>query len=238
MTRERKIVQLQVRLARIAARHAPAALACSLGADDMVLLDVARRHAPAIEVFVLDTGRLHEETYRLLERIRARYGFQPRVLLPEPAALERFVGEHGVNPFYRSVELRRACCELRKVAPLARALAGKAAWITGQRRQQSPTRAGLAPQQFDSRHGILKFNPLADWTDGDVWAYLRRFDVPYNELHDRGYPSIGCSPCTRPVTAGEDPRAGRWWWEQPETKECGLHTGPRDAHAQGAPAHV
>ena len=210
-------------LQRIARDHAPSTLANSLGVEDMVLTDLIARHAPAIEVFVLDTGRLHAETYQLLARVADRYDLRVRVLSPQTPAIEDFVNREGINAFYRSVELRKACCDIRKVEPLRRALAGKRAWITGMRRQQSVTRRDLPEQEFDSGNGLEKFNPLAAWTEQDVWAYVGRFEVPYNPLHDKGYPSIGCEPCTRPVAPGDDLRAGRWWWEDPEHKECGLH---------------
>jgi len=207
----------------IARTFSPAALASSLGAEDMVLTDLIAKHAPAIELFTLDTGRLHGETHRLLQRITDHYALRIRVVHPQAEALERLVAEDGINGFFMSVEKRKACCRVRKVEPLALALAGQRAWITGLRRAQGLSRAGLRLRERDAVHGLEKFNPLADWQEREVWAYLRRFDVPYNELHDRGFPSIGCQPCTRAVTPGEDVRAGRWWWEQPDGRECGLH---------------
>ncbi|MFO1398929.1 MAG: phosphoadenylyl-sulfate reductase [Burkholderiales bacterium] len=213
-------------LARIAREHAPAVFASSFGAEDMVVLDLLARHARGIGVFTLDTGRLPEETHALVARSRRHFGLPIDVYVPDAAALEAFVRTHGVNAFYDSVELRRQCCALRKTAPLARALAGKAAWVTGLRRAQSVTRSDLPLAEVDRVHGIHKFNPLADWSEEDVWAYLRERGVPYNPLHDRGYRSIGCAPCTRAVAPGEDVRAGRWWWENPEHKECGLHRRP------------
>jgi phosphoadenosine phosphosulfate reductase len=211
-------------LRRIAVEHAPAAFANSLGAEDMVLTDIIFEDELPIEVFTLDTGRLPNETYALLDAIAARYGARPRVLFPRSDAVEAYVASHGVNGFYNSVELRKACCHIRKVEPLRRALAGKKAWITGLRREQAVTREDLAVQSFDAANGLMKFNPLADWSHDEVWAYIRTHAVPYNALHDRGYPSIGCAPCTRAVAPGEDVRAGRWWWEKPDSKECGLHT--------------
>jgi len=213
-------------LRHVAARHAPAVLASSFGAEDMVLTDLIARHQLPIGVFTLDTGRLPEETHALIERTREHYGIAVAVHVPDARELEQFVGEHGSNPFYRSVELRQRCCAIRKTAPLARALAGQGAWITGLRRGQSVTRADVEVESFDPQHGLPKFNPLADWSEDDVWRYLRRFAVPVNALHARGYPSIGCAPCTRAVGPGEDVRAGRWWWEAPEHKECGLHRRP------------
>jgi phosphoadenosine phosphosulfate reductase len=213
-------------LRRIAARHMPVALASSLGAEDMVLIDLIGRHELPIRVFTLDTGRLHEETYALIDRVREHYGLPVTVHAPDASALEAFVETNGVNAFYRSVELRKGCCAVRKTAPLARALAGMRAWITGLRRAQSVTRSDAALEEFDAVHSLPKFNPLVDWSDDDVWAYLRGHGVPYNPLHDRGFPSIGCAPCTRAIEPGEDIRAGRWWWEHTDHKECGLHRRP------------
>lgn len=212
-------------LKRIEQDFVPAALANSLGAEDMVLTDLIVRHAPGIEVFTLDTGRLHEETYRLMQKVADHYDIRLQAFFPEAQAVEAFVNTHGINGFYQSVALRKTCCHIRKVEPLKRALHGKAAWITGLRRAQSMTRQDLPEREFDADHGIEKFNPLAAWSEAEVWAYLRVYDVPYNELHDRGYPSIGCEPCTRALTPGEDIRAGRWWWEDPSSRECGLHPG-------------
>jgi phosphoadenosine phosphosulfate reductase len=219
---------LERALRAIAAEHAPAALASSLGAEDMVLTDAILGGAIAIEIFTLDTGRLHSETLDVLERIRERYGYDVRVYRPDATAVDRYVSELGLDAIYRSVELRRRCCEIRKVEPLARALKGKGAWVTGLRRAQSVTRVDLPLKEFDPAHGLWKFNPLADWSEREVWDYLRSREVPYNPLHDRGFRSIGCAPCTRPTAAGEDLRAGRWWWEDAQTKECGLHKHPVD----------
>jgi phosphoadenosine phosphosulfate reductase len=218
--------ELERVLARAALEHAPAALASSLGAEDMVITDLILRRGLDIEIFTLDTGRLHADTLALVARIRERYGKPIRVVRPDPGAVAQYVTVHGRNAFYESVDLRKRCCEIRKVEPLKRALAGKASWITGQRREQSPTRAALALQERDAVHGLVKFNPLLDWSERDVWEYLARHDVPYNALHEQGYRSIGCAPCTRPTLPGEDVRAGRWWWESPEARECGLHVAP------------
>ena len=215
-------------IARAATRHAPAALATSFGAEDMVLVDMIVRTRLPVGVFTLDTGRLPGETYDLIDRTRERYAITIDVYAPDAPATEAYAREHGVNAFYRSVELRERCCAIRKTAPLARALADKGAWITGLRRGQSTTRRDVEPETFDVIHGLPKFNPLAGWSDADVWTYIRRHDVPFNRLHDRGYPSIGCAPCTRAIAPGEDLRSGRWWWEQAETKECGLHRRPLD----------
>lgn len=210
-------------LQRIEKDYQPAALANSFGAEDMVLMDLICQHAPSIGIFTLDTGRLNEETYTLNQRARERYGVQVEVYFPAADAVQSYVQDNGINAFYQSVELRKQCCYIRKVEPLKRALKDKAAWLTGLRREQSPTRANLGNQEYDADNGLEKFNPLIDWTLQDVWDYIHAYDVPYNALHDRGYPSIGCSPCTRAITVGEDIRAGRWWWENPESKECGLH---------------
>jgi phosphoadenosine phosphosulfate reductase len=223
----KKIDAARALLRRAARQFAPATFANSLGAEDMVLTDLIFTEALPIEVFTLDTGRLPDETFALLDAIAARYGKRLRVLFPHAEAVEAYVANHGVNGFYNTVELRKTCCYIRKVEPLRRALAGKQAWITGLRREQAVTREDLAVQSFDAANGLTKFNPLADWTHDEVWAYIRTHAVPYNALHDRGYPSIGCAPCTRAVAPGEDIRAGRWWWEPRAIKECGLHSAER-----------
>jgi phosphoadenosine phosphosulfate reductase len=204
--------------------HPRIALAASFGAEDVVIIDMLARLRPDARVFTLDTGRLPPETYALVDTIRERYAIAIEVYFPQPEGVETMVREHGVNLFYKSVENRKRCCGVRKVEPLGRALAGLDAWITGLRREQAVTRTEVRKVDSDADHGgIFKINPLADWTWDQVWAYIRAHDVPYNALHDQGYPSIGCAPCTRAVEPGEDLRAGRWWWETPETKECGLH---------------
>lgn len=216
-------------LALAVREYAPAAFASSFGAEDMVLTDLIAKRFPDIEVFTLDTGRLPEETLGLMQLVTEKYPIKLRVYSPDGPVLEEYQAAHGANAFYRSVELRKRCCHIRKVEPLKRALAGKRAWITGLRREQAVSRAGLFEDGFDDENGLYKFNPLADWTHAEVWEYIRRFDVPYNALHDRGYPSIGCTPCTRAITVGEDARAGRWWWEDAQGKECGLHERNRVA---------
>jgi phosphoadenosine phosphosulfate reductase len=224
MTFEQRLASTRALLQEIADGYSPAVLANSLGAEDMVLTDLLADMQLPIGVFSLDTGRLPAETYDLLDRLRERYPtLTLQVYYPQAAALEDWVGRHGVNAFYKSVELRQACCALRKVEPLARALAGRKAWITGMRRAQSVTRTAIEPSAHDPDHNLMKFSPLADWSEQDVWHYIRSHNVPYNALHDRHYPSIGCAPCTRAISVGEDLRAGRWWWENPENKECGLH---------------
>ena len=225
-------MKLEGTLQHVAAHFSPVALASSLSAEDMVITDVIARHRLPIEVFVLNTGRLHAETLALLEETRARYRIAISVYEPDPRGVEQYVAANGRDAFYGSVELRKRCCELRKVEPLRRALAGKRAWITGQRREHAASRAALAESEFDPDNGLHKFNPLAAWSEAEVWQYVRTHQVPYNRLYDQGYRSIGCAPCTRPVVAGEDPRAGRWWWEIAEHKECGLHPRKRElAHA-------
>jgi phosphoadenosine phosphosulfate reductase len=223
LTNEARAAAAADLLRRTASDYAPAIFACSFGAEDMVLVDLIASERLPIDVVTLDTGRLPDETHALIERTHRRYGLRIGLLFPERVAVEAVVGEHGVNGFYQSVAARHACCNVRKVQPLTRALAGRRAWVTGLRREQSADRAAVQPLMSDPAYGVLKVNPLADWTHDDVWSYIRQHDVPYNALHDRGYPSIGCAPCTRAVAPGEDLRAGRWWWEQAERKECGLH---------------
>lgn len=210
-------------LKEIAQNFSPAVFANSLGAEDMVLTDLILKNQLPIEIFSLDTGRLPPETYDLMAATEKHYNTKLTVYYPRHENAEAYVRQHGINAFYESVDLRKACCHLRKVEPLQRALAGKKAWITGMRAQQSTTRDALAVRSFDAGNGLEKFNPLADWSEKEVWAYIRLHAVPYNALHDQFYPSIGCAPCTRAVSLGEDVRAGRWWWEDPTSKECGLH---------------
>ena len=223
MTLDDKIAQAASLLKTIASDYAPATFASSLGAEDMVLTDLICKHAPDISLFTLDTGRLPEETYQLMQRVRERYHLPLRVYFPQHEAVEEFVSSHGPNAFYESVALRKHCCHIRKIEPLRRALAGHKAWVTGLRRAQSATRKDAQVQERDADNRLQKFSPLIEWAEQEVWDYIRRFDVPYNTLHDKGYSSIGCAPCTRAITAGEDVRAGRWWWEHEDLKECGLH---------------
>jgi phosphoadenosine phosphosulfate reductase len=225
-------------LYRIGGRYPSAALASSFGAEDMVLTDLIARHRLPMAIFTLDTGRLPGETLALFDRVREHYGIPIEIYFPEAQAVEAYVRDHGANAFYDSVALRQRCCAIRKSEPLARALAGRAAWITGQRRAQSVTRTAIEVEEIDAAHGIPKFNPLAHWSEGEVWTYIRNHAVPYNPLHDRGYPSVGCAPCTRAILPGEDIRAGRWWWERGDQKECGLHRRPLEVavRVEGAPA--
>jgi phosphoadenosine phosphosulfate reductase len=199
----------------------------SLGAEDMVLTDLITQHQLNISLFSLDTGRLPAETYDLIQTLRSRYSLTLQVYFPDHVLVEDYVAQNGVNGFYDSVEQRKGCCAVRKVEPLKRALAGKGAWITGMRRDQAVTRGSLLVSAWDEEQSLQKFNPLLDWTNADVWQYIKQNDVPYNKLHDQFYPSIGCAPCTRAISVGEDIRAGRWWWENPENKECGLHVASR-----------
>ena len=210
-------------LERVAEEFSPAVFASSLAAEDMVLTDLILKAGLPIGIFSLETGRLHKETLGMVERVQERYGYEIALYRPVQAAVDAYVEKKGLNAFYDSIELRKECCHIRKVEPLGRALGGKKAWITGQRRAQSATRSDLSVQEYDGSHGLEKFNPLADWSEQEVWDYIRGNDVPYNPLHDQGYPSIGCEPCTRAIQPGEDVRAGRWWWENPDSKECGLH---------------
>ncbi len=200
------------------------ALACSFSVEDVVIIDMARELELPIGIFALDTGRLNEETYEVADAITERYGVNIDWYFPQADAVERLLREKGPYSFRESLENRHECCHIRKVEPLSRALKGLAGWITGLRREQSVTRSGLAPIETDTVNGgILKINPLLEWTEEQVWEYAKARRIPTNRLHKQGYPSIGCAPCTRPVAPGEHPRAGRWWWENPEHKECGLH---------------
>jgi phosphoadenosine phosphosulfate reductase len=214
---------------QLAAENAPSALALSLGVEDMVLLDLIHAHnlsttGSRIEAFVLDTGRLHEESYSLLASLTERYPkVKVRVFFPEASKVEQYVRLSGINGFYDSIGQRKECCEIRKVEPLRRALAPLKSWITGLRREQSPTRHDLTECEEDKTFNLLKYNPLLEWTTQDIWNYVALHNVPTNALHQKGYPSIGCAPCTRRIQEGEDLRAGRWWWESAEHKECGLH---------------
>jgi phosphoadenosine phosphosulfate reductase len=218
-----KIESVKQVLADIVKNYDSATLASSYGAEDMVLMDLICKFAPEIEIFSLDTGRLPKETYAVMQEAKVHYGKEVKVYFPDAGDVEAYITEQGPNAFYDSVELRKQCCAIRKVKPLNRALEGKKAWLTGMRRSQAVTRSELPVSEWDEDHGLQKFSPLTDWSNGEVWKYIRAFDVPYNKLHDEGFASIGCAPCTRAITMGEDIRAGRWWWENPETKECGLH---------------
>jgi phosphoadenosine phosphosulfate reductase len=205
--------------------HPRLALACSFQAEGSVLIDLIHRlRGSGFRVFTLDTGRLNQETYDCMEAIRARYGIEVEVFFPDATRVEDMVRRHGMNLFYDSIEQRKLCCGIRKVEPLERALTGLEAWMTGLRREQAVTRSDARKVEIDHEHGgIVKINPIADWSHKQVWNYIAANEVPYNKLYDRGYSSIGCAPCTRATKPWEDVRDGRWWWETPETRECGLH---------------
>ena len=201
--------------------------ASSFGAEDVVVIHLLAAINPKVTVFTLDTGRLPEETYDVMDRIRDRYGIRIISYFPDKQAVEKMEIEKGFYSFRKSIENRKECCGIRKVEPLNRALSTLDAWITGLRREQAVTRAALAKVEIDTAHrNMVKLNPIADWTTDQTWDFIRGNKIPYNKLHDMNYPSIGCAPCTRAVKPGEDIRAGRWWWELPEQKECGLHVKP------------
>ena len=195
----------------------------SLGAESMVLTDLIWSQVPAINIFTLDTGRLFEETYTLIDRLEGRFKRRIRIVHPEAADVEAYAREHGINGFFNGVDQRQACCRIRKILPFKRAIAGFGAWVTGVRHEQSAQRAGAQTVEFDAANGLHKISPLLDWTHEDIWGWIRDRKLPYSPLHDRGFPSIGCAPCTRAVQPGEDSRAGRWWWEASANRECGLH---------------
>ncbi len=198
-------------------------LSSSLSVEDMVLTDVVHRFQLPIEVFSIDTGRLPAETYALMHKVQHQYALNFKIYFPDATEVESFVNQNGSNAFYDSIDFRKTCCNIRKVSPLKRALSGKDLWLTGLRREQSVTRQDMEVFEFSEQFNVKKCNPLLDWSVEDIWAYIKEYDVPYNELHDKGFPSIGCAPCTRAIQPGEDERAGRWWWEDKESRECGLH---------------
>jgi phosphoadenosine phosphosulfate reductase len=197
--------------------------ASSLGAEAMVLTDLICTQVPEIDIVSIDTGRLPEETLVLLERLERRYHRRIKLYYPDAQAVQNYVREHGINGFYNSLGERLSCCQIRKVEPFNRAVAGYAAWVTGVRREQSQQRAEAQPTARDEQTGLQKISPLLDWTEADIWSYIRAHQLHYSPLHDRGYSSIGCAPCTRAVEPGQEHRAGRWWWENPDSRECGLH---------------
>jgi phosphoadenosine phosphosulfate reductase len=203
-------------------------LASSFGAEDVVLVDMmVKINKEKTHVFTLETGRLNQETYDVMDDIRAKYGINIMAYFPNQKEVEEMIRKKGMNLMYASVQDRKLCCEIRKVHPLNRALAGLDGWITGLRRDQLATRADTKKIELDFAHnGIVKLNPISDWSSNMVWEYIKKNEIPYNKLHEKGYPSIGCEPCTRAVQPGEDPRAGRWWWENAAHKECGLHFDP------------
>lgn len=199
------------------------AFASSMGVEDQVLTEIISSIDPNIRIFTLDTGRLFQETYDLIQTTNARFNINIEVYFPQQDEVEQMVREKGVNLFYDSIENRKRCCQVRKVEPLKRAMKGLSAWISGLRREQGVTRQAIRIVDWDQNYALLKINPLASWSDQQLWQYIENNNIPVNPLHKKGYPSIGCQPCTREVLPGEDIRAGRWWWENPDTRECGLH---------------
>ena len=211
-------------LKQIEENFTPSVLASSFNLEDMVLIDLIVKNTPSISILTLDTGRLHQETYNLIEQVNNHYAVLVNIYFPDYEELEPFIKTYGINSFYSSVELRKACCFIRKVSPLKRALQDKKAWITGIRNEHSSSRQDIPISNFDNEHNLQKFNPLVEWTTTEIWNYIHHFKVPYNSLNDSGYPSIGCAPCTRAVMPGDDLRSGRWWWEDASgKKECGIH---------------
>jgi phosphoadenosine phosphosulfate reductase len=220
------------RLKAAVVEHQSVCYANSLGAEAMVLTDLIATAVPEIEIFTVDTGRLHPETYALIERLQKRYDRSLKVYRPEAADVEAWVAEHGIDGFRHGLEQRHGCCGVRKIEPFRRAVSGHGAWVTGIRRGQSASRALAVPVEWDSTYGLHKISPLLDWSEDEVWDYIRAKRLPYNSLHESGFPSIGCAPCTRAVQPGDDARSGRWWWERSESRECGLH--PRRTGAASA----
>jgi phosphoadenosine phosphosulfate reductase len=209
--------------------HGRLVYASSLGAGAMVLTDLICTQVPGIDIVSIDTGRLPEETLALLERLERRYHRRIKLYYPDAQALQGYVREHGINGFYNSLGERVSCCQIRKIEPFNRAVAGYSAWVTGVRREQSLQRAAAQPVALDERTGLQRISPLLEWTEEDIWSYIRARQLYYSPLHDRGYTSIGCAPCTRAIEPGADQRAGRWWWENPDSRECGLHPRRRPA---------
>lgn len=215
---------LDILRAALTTANGPIALACSFSVEDIVLIDLIQQLEQKVEIFALDTGRLNEETYEVADAVSQKYRIRINWFFPQRETVEKLEREEGLFSFRESLEKRHSCCHIRKVEPLQRALEGLSGWITGQRRDQSQTRQNLQPLEIDEAHdGILKINPLVNWSEEQVWAYATKKRLPTNRLHAMGYPSIGCAPCTRAIMPGEHPRSGRWWWENPEHKECGLH---------------
>ncbi len=199
------------------------AFASSFGVEDQVILYYLSKLKSNTRVFTLDTGRLFPETYELIDKSRNRFKIPVEVYFPDASEVEKMVGDKGVNLFYENIENRKLCCGIRKINPLKRALKNTDVWISGLRREQSPTRSDMKIVEWDSLNGLIKINPLIEWTEEQTWDFVKKNNIPYNSLHDQGFLSIGCQPCTRAIEKGEDTRAGRWWWENPDTKECGLH---------------
>jgi phosphoadenosine phosphosulfate reductase len=220
---ESKAAQVRDFLAAAVQKYGRLVYANSLGAEAMVLTDIIFNSVPEIDIVSIDTGRLHEETYELLAKLQRRYHNTIRVIYPDGQDVSDLVTRQGINGFFDSPEARSACCSARKVVPFKKFVGGYDAWVTGVRREQSKSRAEGEVIEWDAQNGLYKLSPLLDWTEEQVWAYIRARKLPFNSLHEKGYPSIGCAPCTRAIMPGEDHRAGRWWWEQPEQRECGLH---------------
>ncbi len=218
-----KSATLKKRLLDITTRFSDVRFATSLAAEDMVITDALVKAGAKIKLFTLATGRLHQETVDMVKTTEDRYGLAIEKVYPKEEDVQAFIDQYGMNGFYDGEEPKKACCGARKIKPLNAALLGADAWITGQRREQSTTRIELNLEELDDARGIAKFNPLFDWTEADMWAYIKEESVPIHPLHLEGFPSIGCEPCTRQVKKGEDIRAGRWWWLQSDSKECGLH---------------
>jgi phosphoadenosine phosphosulfate reductase len=229
---EQKATAVRELLASAVQEYGKVVYANSLGAEAMVLTDIIWTHVPQIDIFSIDTGRLHEETYDLLEKLERRYKKRLRIVYPETQRIEKLISVQGVNGFYHSIEARQSCCATRKIEPFKRAISGYSAWVTGVRREQSAARALGKPIEWDASYNLHKVSPLLEWTEEQVWQYIRARQIPYNSLHDKQFPSIGCAPCTRAILPGEDQRAGRWWWEQSESRECGLHPRVRTAVGQ------
>lgn len=218
-----KSTVLKQRLADISSRFSDIRFATSLAAEDMVITDAIAKAGAKIKLFTLATGRLHKETVDMFKTTENHYGISIEKVYPQDSDVQVFIDQYGMNGFYDGEEPKKACCGARKIKPLNAALLGADAWITGQRREQSTTRTELNLEELDDARGIAKFNPLFDWSEADIWAYIKQEGVPIHPLHLKGFPSIGCEPCTRQVKKGEDIRAGRWWWLQSDSKECGLH---------------
>lgn len=197
--------------------------ASSMGVEDQVITHIIAKEKIPVEIFTLDTGRMFHETYELIEKTEARYDITINIYFPDATEVEDMVNAKGINLFYKSIENRKMCCGIRKIKPLKRALEGMDAWVTGLRREQSPTRNDMQVVEWDEANQLIKINPLLEWTEQQTWDFVNQHKIPYNALHDKGFPSIGCQPCTRAIQPGEDIRSGRWWWENPDTKECGLH---------------
>ncbi|MDX1957759.1 MAG: phosphoadenylyl-sulfate reductase [Leptospiraceae bacterium] len=219
-----KTVGLESSLSKILEEHTNSSIfASSLGAEDQVLLEILLKTQKPFQVVTLDTGRLFNETYTTIDNTEKFFQIKIKILFPDAIEVSQMVSEKGINLFYDSIENRKLCCKIRKLNPLGKELSTSSLWITGVRREQSVTRSDFQFAEWDENYQVIKINPLIDWTETQVWDYIKDKNIPYNELHDKGFPSIGCAPCTRAVLSGEDTRSGRWWWENPVTKECGLH---------------